>query len=133
MAPPVNCKKCGLEKASDLHMFKECPAIAEFWERVGNTTSDILGLQLQINLSLIILGISSEVTGSARSFLFYAMLLARREICKRWVECSPPSHAEWLSLVFSISRLDRSGTLSRRKKAFWGFLLKWSNVEICET
>lgn len=126
--PHVSCKKCDLVNTSDIHMFKDCPGVAEYWERVGATLADILGTPVQISLALIIFGIASGVTGPVRRFLFYTILQARREICRRWVEATPPTHSEWLSSLYKTSKTDLCRLQNSKKKALWDCLLNWSQV-----
>lgn len=89
-----NCPRCGLTSADDLHMFMSRPKIALYWTLVWDFLGEVMGIQIKVSPCLVFFGLIQE-EGVQRSsplskFIFYVVLLARREICRLWKCEGPP-------------------------------------------
>lgn len=93
-------------RADDLHMFFDCPKLQECWLTVEKAVNDIFQLNITMSPTLVLMGLedrsSQPLSASRRDLLFHMMLLARREICKRWTNPLPPQGFDWLQAVRTI-------------------------------
>lgn len=113
----VVCPKCGSPNEDDLHMFVHCSKIQTFWEVVSDCLSSILKVQIKVSVELIIYGrldLQGSVTKDSAKLVFYAILLAHREICKLWVSSASPMECGWLQSMKYIAKLDTSDQMGKR-------------------
>ncbi|KAJ1088491.1 hypothetical protein NDU88_001648 [Pleurodeles waltl] len=90
----VRCKKCGSASADDLQMFIDCPLFRKFWQEVGDAIKEILPTSPKVRPLIVMFGCSYEAQKMGRDeakLLFYMMLVARREICRKWISPVPPT------------------------------------------
>ena len=93
------CKRCGEEKADDIHMFASCPKLVKNWHNVGQKLSDILNTNIKVSQQLIFFGMDSRlnlpITKPQKELLFYIILLARRQICCNWISAQALTESSW--------------------------------------
>lgn len=66
-----------------------------------------------------------QVSVVESNFLFYVILLARREICKLWKSGNPPVFADCLKSIIYVSESDMACDKKSQEKV-WAPLIKWS-------
>ncbi|KAJ1205112.1 hypothetical protein NDU88_000547 [Pleurodeles waltl] len=122
----VRCKKCGAASADDFHMFVDCPLLRKFWQEVGVAIKHILPTSLKVRPLIVMFGCSCEAQKMGRDgakLLFYMMLVARREICRKWISSVSPTVVQWENALTYQFKLDCHKVCKRRR--FWNPLKQW--------
>ncbi|KAJ1182089.1 hypothetical protein NDU88_007284 [Pleurodeles waltl] len=122
----VRCKKCGSASADDLHMFIDCLLLLTFWQEVGDAVNDILPSSPEVRPLIVMFGCSDETRKMGRDgakLLFYMMLVARREICRKWISPVPPTFIEWKNSLIYYYKFDCYKVCKRTR--FWNLLKHW--------
>lgn len=97
---------------------------------VEKVTNEILCTNIKMSLTLILIGLVDQPTislsANRQALLFYLILLARREICKKWIDPAPPHGLDWLQAVKIISKMDIIEGGPRSK--IWDDFLNWNGI-----
>ena len=78
----------------------------------------ILGIQLDPDLSLIILGTSEglrKLNSAQRQLLVYGLITAKKLILLNWKEKEVPSFKQWLTVLTDTLHLERIGFILKDK------------------
>ncbi|KAJ1123975.1 hypothetical protein NDU88_002439 [Pleurodeles waltl] len=92
-----------------IYMFIDCPLLCKFWQEVGDLIKEILPTSPKVRSLIVMFGCSYEVQKMGRDgakLLFYMMLVARREIRRKWISPIPPTFVEWKNALIYHLELD---------------------------
>lgn len=101
-----NCQRCKQEIGLFWHMVWSCPKLQPYWEAVASKLTDITGVNIWVDPSIMLLSHMEDMDGDRYSklCLTFSLCYARREIllkCKskdplpappgsaRWIRCCP--------------------------------------------
>lgn len=104
------CDRCGLSPASLGHMFWLCPKLFNYWKAIFDTLSEILGVTVELDPVLAVLGVPKDDSPLRRSSSIAARfitLLARRLILLNWKQSHPPSHNGLIKDIMCHLKLEK--------------------------
>lgn len=109
-----------------------CSKIVPFWNSISDFLGETDGTQIKVSPCVIFFGLTLDqdvqITAVELKFLFYVVLLARREICRLWKSENPPTFSECLRSIFYISESNIACDPKSRENV-WAPLTKWREKE----
>lgn len=106
-----NCDLCTLSTVgSFIHMYWDCPDVSAFWRQISITLSDMLGVDIPLSPSLLLLNDDStlELSLQQRRILWAGLTAAKKMLALRW---QPPHNLpwqQWANSFLDIVMLERS-------------------------
>ncbi|KAJ1124430.1 hypothetical protein NDU88_002891, partial [Pleurodeles waltl] len=85
------CLRCGEPNVDDVHMFWSCPYLAPFWSGIKGFLKQFISIDIEATPPMVFFGVLSNSTWErklsrlCKGILFLLILLARRQICLKWV------------------------------------------------
>lgn len=113
---PDACIKCLEGKGTLYHCVWECPQLNEYWGKVVENISGIVGVKVPHQAKLCVLGIypDSCVVNSEQSTLIdFGLLQARRMIALSWKKMDIPLINVWIKEMASSVVLERLTYITR--------------------
>lgn len=92
------------------HSFALCPKLQNYWHEIFDFFSLILGIQLDPDLILIILGTSEglrKLNSAQQLLLAYGLVIAKKLILLNWKKREVPSFKHWLTDLTDTLHLER--------------------------
>ncbi|XP_078502484.1 uncharacterized protein LOC144757098 [Lissotriton helveticus] len=91
------CPRCRTIGADLAHMLWSCSALASYWSMVGDTLKEITGRTLQFDIAVALLHWFPHTpkTRVTSKFIDMGLILAKREITRRWKARVGPTGAKW--------------------------------------
>lgn len=102
--------KCKSFTATHLHIYAMCPKMYSLWSDVFDIMSDVLGIVVQPEPLLIILGVSESFTNLNRAqqcFISYGLIIAKKTILTLWKSVNAPPSKMWLDELTNTLHLER--------------------------
>lgn len=104
------CEKCESMEATLSHSFALCPKLQNYWHEIFDFFSLILGIRLDPDLILIILGTSvglRKLNNAQQHLLAYGLITAKKLILLNWRKKEVPSFKHWLTDLTDTLHLER--------------------------
>lgn len=126
-----DCQFCIIPTpGSFLHMFWECPVVANLWSHVNTTLSDLLHVQYAPDPCLCLLNDDSACPLSLvqKRMLFAGFTAAKKAIVKHWFEHDLHLAAFWLGALRNIVNLEL--TTARMNRARPNTVQSWRGMSM---
>lgn len=123
------CRICSLGKIGTfLHVFWECPKIANFWKYVVSVLSNLLGVVVPLSPDVLLLadGSKLELNMKSEKILLAGLTAAKKTILKGWMETSNAYNAIWLGYFYDVILLEK--TTARIHKAKDNTIAAWNTA-----
>lgn len=110
-----NCQRCKQEIGTFWHMIWSCPKIQPYWEAVASKLTDVIGTDIQVGPSILLLSYleNVDVERYSKLCLMFSLYYARWEIMLKWKSETSPNCASWQCSVNLVLPLYRSTYESR--------------------
>ncbi|KAM9320234.1 coiled-coil domain-containing protein 80 [Gastrophryne carolinensis] len=105
---PDTCWRCGQSGASMLHIWWSCQALGDFWKKVREICTQIMGEQLDWNAETVLLGWSPDGKGIAGGAPLARHLLnaARVLIPRNWRSQRSPTVRDWFCQLNHVESME---------------------------
>lgn len=113
---PDSCPRCQEPQAKLMYMIWACPKLAHYWSEVLQLLWNIVEIQdVDTPMSCILgMGSKGKKQGPGRKFLNLALLLAKRNITRKWKSAQPPKLEVWHKEVIKWGKAE--GTELKREE-----------------
>lgn len=104
------CIKCTEEEGTLFHCLWSCPKILTFWEKVIQTTSDIISVKLPACPRFFILGLVPSELGMSeanKKIIILCSLQAKHCIAISWKSPEPPTVEYWLRSLSNTLAMEK--------------------------
>lgn len=87
---------CG-DVGTFFHILWDCPKIQDYWQRISEIMSEVVGLGVRKETRWHILGVTGDITWPKRckTWLALASVIAKRNIARLWGANAAPTMKDW--------------------------------------
>ena len=116
------CQRCKVTDGDLLHMLWSCPIIEDFWKRAIELTSRVIGIQIEQDPKLWILGDTSSVNVNyyKKYFILLASTAVKKCILINWKSENSPTVRHWINELVSYCTPEKILYNVRGKHAAFG-------------